>query len=411
MSYITTYQKNKINPLDAMNEEIVIEDIAHALSLLCRANGHFPFFYSVAQHSINCFDEACKRNYSKRVQLACLLHDASEAYLSDITRPIKPLLKEYLIIEEKLQNQIFDKWIIPSLTEEEKKQVFAIDDAILYHEFQCLMGETIFEHELEIVSHPVFEFMDFEKVEQNFLRIFNYLIGKDIEKRYVGVDWMSGKWIAAILKNGEASIQVFSDIKDLCARCADVEEILIDCPIGLPEKVEEARRRPDVLARKYLKVKNRKSSIFNIPFRQMVYAEKKEDAWKINYELDAKISPQGFGIFTCIKQVDEFLLKNEEWIEKLIESHPECAFQSINGNQGIQFSKHTEEGLKERMQILSKYVWNIEEVLKCVKSKQREDVLDALALAVISQIGIRFIGTENAKDSKGLPMRIAIAEK
>lgn len=41
----------------------------------------------------------------------------------------------------------------------------------------------------------------------------------------------------------------------------------------------------------------------------------------------------------------------------------------------------------------------------------KSDVLDALALAVISQIGIRFIGTENAKDSKGLPMRIAIAEK
>ena len=47
MSYITTYRKNKINPLDAMNEEIVIEDIAHALSLLCRANGHFPFFYAI----------------------------------------------------------------------------------------------------------------------------------------------------------------------------------------------------------------------------------------------------------------------------------------------------------------------------------------------------------------------------
>lgn len=131
MSYITTYLKKHIDPTNASADDIDIVDIAHALSLLCRANGHFEHFYSVAQHSLNCANEAKARGCSRRVQLGCLLHDASEAYLSDVTRPIKAQLSKYLETEEKLQNTIFNKWITPSLTEDETKQVFEIDDAVL----------------------------------------------------------------------------------------------------------------------------------------------------------------------------------------------------------------------------------------------------------------------------------------
>ena len=59
-------------------KDILIEDIAHALSLMCRANGHFKEFYSVGQHCIYCCEEAIKRGYSNTVALACLLHDASD---------------------------------------------------------------------------------------------------------------------------------------------------------------------------------------------------------------------------------------------------------------------------------------------------------------------------------------------
>ena len=68
------------DPLHPNTDLIDIEDIAHALSMLCRANGHFKSFYSVGQHCINCAKEAKARGYSSFVQLACLLHDASEAY-------------------------------------------------------------------------------------------------------------------------------------------------------------------------------------------------------------------------------------------------------------------------------------------------------------------------------------------
>jgi hypothetical protein len=120
-------------------------------------------------------NEAHARGYSARVQLGCLLHDASEAYLSDITRPVKPLLKEYLSIEASLQNKIFDKWIFPCLSEEERKQVFEIDDSILYHEFLCMMQMRISDDEPMLVSHPDFAFTDFKQVENAFITSFEAL--------------------------------------------------------------------------------------------------------------------------------------------------------------------------------------------------------------------------------------------
>ncbi len=176
MSYITTYQGIRMDPLNARDEDIRIEDIAHALSLLCRANGHFPHFYSVAQHCLNCMEEAKARGYSQRVQLGCLLHDASEAYLSDVIRPIKPHLTGYYAIEERLQNQIFGKWLPSPLTEEERKRIFEIDDAMLYHEFFTLTGHRVTESVPTIHSTPLLDFIEFQEIENRFFKEFEGLI-------------------------------------------------------------------------------------------------------------------------------------------------------------------------------------------------------------------------------------------
>lgn len=175
MSQIMTFTKKMLDPLNADPRDIDIVDIAHALSLLCRANGHFPHFYSVAQHSINCMLEAKARGDSNRVQLGCLLHDGSEAYLSDVTRPVKPHLVGYAAMEDKLQNQIFDKWITPPLTEEERTQVFDIDDAVLYFEFLTLTGLRLSMPEPVLKSEPNVALLDFLQVEQQFLQIFSDL--------------------------------------------------------------------------------------------------------------------------------------------------------------------------------------------------------------------------------------------
>ena len=70
---ITTYTGRHIDPLHPDPDMICIEDIAHALSLICRGNGQVKTFFSVGQHCINCAREALARGYSRRVAFACLL--------------------------------------------------------------------------------------------------------------------------------------------------------------------------------------------------------------------------------------------------------------------------------------------------------------------------------------------------
>lgn len=93
--WIQTYTDRKYWPLDPRPEEVFIEDIAHALSNECRFGGHSKNFYSVAQH---CVLVAVHTLPEFRAQ--ALMHDASEAYLKDIPKPIKKYLKGYEELEQ-----------------------------------------------------------------------------------------------------------------------------------------------------------------------------------------------------------------------------------------------------------------------------------------------------------------------
>lgn len=84
---------------------ICIEDIAHALSNLCRFGGHTEQFFSVAEHSV-----WVAQNVRHKHKLAALLHDASEAYLVDIPTPIKKLLPDYYRWEYRLMEVIAEKF-------------------------------------------------------------------------------------------------------------------------------------------------------------------------------------------------------------------------------------------------------------------------------------------------------------
>jgi hypothetical protein len=84
-AWITTYTGKKFHFLDPQPEEIDIVDIAHHLSLLCRYTGAVREFYSVGEHCIRIAQEL----KGGKLALAGLLHDASEAYINDISRPVK----------------------------------------------------------------------------------------------------------------------------------------------------------------------------------------------------------------------------------------------------------------------------------------------------------------------------------
>ena len=175
MSCIMTCSHKMFDPLKPDVSLIDIADIAHSLSMLCRANGHFKSFYSVGMHCINCANEAKARGYSRKVQLACLLHDGSEAYLSDVTRPVKQELPQYKQIEDPLQAVIWNKFLGEPLTEEEERLVFLIDDDILENEFPALMGAKLKETVPELAAKAQFEFENFQKTQQEFLALFYQL--------------------------------------------------------------------------------------------------------------------------------------------------------------------------------------------------------------------------------------------
>lgn len=82
--WIQTYMGHKFYPLDPRVEEVDIRDIAHALANVCRFTGHVRQFYSVAQHSV-----IVSAHVWPSLARAGLLHDAAEAYIGDISRPLK----------------------------------------------------------------------------------------------------------------------------------------------------------------------------------------------------------------------------------------------------------------------------------------------------------------------------------
>ena len=171
MSYITTVSGIHFYPLDPNPDDIDIKDIAHALSLICRANGHFKYFYSVAQHCIACANEAIARGYSWEVILGSLLHDASEAYLCDVTRPVKKHIPQYLQAEEKLQDVIWKQFIGRELTEDEKRLIFEIDDHILSMEFHLLMPEDLNEDYRKLQGSYMCEYQDPQVVKERFIQM------------------------------------------------------------------------------------------------------------------------------------------------------------------------------------------------------------------------------------------------
>ncbi|MGI9210923.1 MAG: metal-dependent phosphohydrolase [Methylococcaceae bacterium] len=109
MSYISTYLGNRFFPLEPRIDQIHIEDIAHGLAYTCRFNGQTTQFYSVAQHSLM----VCEL-VAEEYKFAALLHDAAEAYLGDMVKPLKRLLPQFAEIEHSVSAIITEAFKIPA---------------------------------------------------------------------------------------------------------------------------------------------------------------------------------------------------------------------------------------------------------------------------------------------------------
>lgn len=94
-------------------EDITLSDIAGALSRICRFGGHCGRFYSVAEHSWHVADQARRDGLDVFVQRAALLHDAAEAYVGDVVKPLKVMLSEYKYIEWRIMAAIRERFRLP----------------------------------------------------------------------------------------------------------------------------------------------------------------------------------------------------------------------------------------------------------------------------------------------------------
>lgn len=132
--WIQTYSGRRFNPIKPYPNSIVIQDIAHALSMQCRFSGHVKRFYSVAQHSVG-VSYLC----NKEDALWGLLHDASEAYLVDIPSPLKRTgnFEAYRDLEKNMQAAICTRF---ELSQQEPPSVKDADRMLLAMEARDLMS-------------------------------------------------------------------------------------------------------------------------------------------------------------------------------------------------------------------------------------------------------------------------------
>ncbi len=131
--WIQTYCGLEFYPADPRPEEIDISDIAHALSNICRFTGHSERFYSVAEHCVH-----VSRCVGQEDALWALLHDASEAYICDMARPVKhgtPIGPIYKEIESAIMAAVCRRFRLPII---QPDAVTRADNGMLWREYELL---------------------------------------------------------------------------------------------------------------------------------------------------------------------------------------------------------------------------------------------------------------------------------
>lgn len=172
-AFITTYTGKQVKIPGTTADMLCIEDIAHALPMICRGNGQVTTFYSVGQHCLQCAKEAAARALSPRLILAALLHDASECYLSDVPHPLKLIMPAYQEEENRLLDLIFTKFLGSPLTKAEEKVIEEIDHAFLWYDLTYLLNDQPDRPQPEVLVAPDYMPRTFTEVEQTYLAVYH----------------------------------------------------------------------------------------------------------------------------------------------------------------------------------------------------------------------------------------------
>lgn len=171
-SWIRTYSGNKCFFFKPEKSNIDIVDIAHALSLVCRYNGAVRRFYSVAQHCCIIAQKLLDETGERHIAYQGLMHDSSEAFISDIPRPYKKHFEGYKEAEER-----FEKWLA-----EKFYYRYPYSMGVKDHDVICLVTEMrdMLEGEdwMKVGPHPYPETiqpLDWGAARANFLVYYHML--------------------------------------------------------------------------------------------------------------------------------------------------------------------------------------------------------------------------------------------
>ena len=190
--WIETYTGKAFHLLNPQVEEFCMEDVAHALSMICRYNGHAQRHYSVAEHSCLIADAVHKeiRRQSSphyippftkggdlhrlRVELSALVHDAAEAYIGDMTRPLKVKMLAFKEVEARIDLKVAE-WL--GLEYPFAKIIKEYDSRILHDERKQVMSQSTNmwgTDSLEPIGVEV-QFWDNKRAKREFTDRFLYL--------------------------------------------------------------------------------------------------------------------------------------------------------------------------------------------------------------------------------------------
>lgn len=231
----------------------------------------------------------------------------------------------------------------------------------------------------------------------------------------LGIDGCKGGWIVAAINNGKLSIDKLNTFSSIINKYPEYDELLIDMVLGLPSHKEHIR--PDGYGRKI--IKERSSTIFPVPCRQAVYAENIAKAYDENVRvLGKKFTPLTVGIIPKMLEIDRFLQENTQYKNIVKESHPEVCFARLHGST-VMSKKSTEEGMEERISILSKCLPTIDRNEIVVTAKRFrcnvDDILDAICLAVTANLVMQgkyeVIPEEPMRDETGILMQMVIPQE
>ena len=132
--WMQTYTGGRFYPTNPSPDDVNLVDIAHALSMSCRYNGHVDRFYSVAEHCVLLSYAASPEN-----ALWALLHDAAEAYIGDMVRPLKVQMPQFRALDDLVTGAIMTRFGLPTTMPDEIRD---LDTRILLDEKTELLGSS-----------------------------------------------------------------------------------------------------------------------------------------------------------------------------------------------------------------------------------------------------------------------------